>query len=290
MWLQFGSVSGTQRILLSSAFSSRIRNSATGLTSIRQPGERRLRHDDHRVQRVPVGGERVAEEAVVGRVAERGEQQPVELDRPQLLVPLVLVRRPLGDLDDGVRATRRPWRQPTRAVAGDDRDAFGSCAVKRASVTPARARRAALLLPSSSASSPGSSSTGRPAARPSRASSPATRRRRGSRSSSTRATSRGRRRRGSAPCACSRVRSGSVPVSTNVLSAQRALAGRRALLPRSAGRPRARRSARASARRQLLVDQLRDDRPDPRRLGDLLRRARRAARRPSGSAARGCGP
>ena len=38
MWLQFGSDSGTQRILLSSAFSSRIRNSATGLTSIRQPG------------------------------------------------------------------------------------------------------------------------------------------------------------------------------------------------------------------------------------------------------------
>ena len=35
---QFGSVSGTQRILLSSAFWSRMRNSATGLTSIRQPG------------------------------------------------------------------------------------------------------------------------------------------------------------------------------------------------------------------------------------------------------------
>ena len=38
MWLQFGSVSGTQRILLSSAFSSRMRNSATGLTSMQQPG------------------------------------------------------------------------------------------------------------------------------------------------------------------------------------------------------------------------------------------------------------
>ena len=35
---QFGSVYGTQRILLSSAFWSRMRNSATGLTSIRQPG------------------------------------------------------------------------------------------------------------------------------------------------------------------------------------------------------------------------------------------------------------
>ena len=39
MWLQFGSECGMQRILLSSAFSSRIRNRATGLTSIRQPGK-----------------------------------------------------------------------------------------------------------------------------------------------------------------------------------------------------------------------------------------------------------
>ena len=31
-------MNGTQRILLSSAFSSRMRNSATGLTSITQPG------------------------------------------------------------------------------------------------------------------------------------------------------------------------------------------------------------------------------------------------------------
>src|SRR3954466_13537886 len=99
MWLQLGSVKGTQRILLSSAFSSRMRNSATGLTSMRQPGnvgsgadimtaslvgaagKRRLGADDHDVQRVAVGGDRVLEEPVVRRVAQRGKQQPVELDR-----------------------------------------------------------------------------------------------------------------------------------------------------------------------------------------------------------------
>ena len=41
---------------------------------------------------------------------------------------------------------------------------------------------------------------------------------------------------------------------------------------------------------ELVVDQLRDDRADARRLGDLLRARRPAARRPSGTAAPGCGP
>src|SRR6185436_4223740 len=65
-------------------------------------GERRLGDDDHRVERIAVGRQRVAEEAVVGRVAERLEQEPVELDRAQLVVPLVLVRRALRDLDNDV--------------------------------------------------------------------------------------------------------------------------------------------------------------------------------------------
>ena len=74
-------------------------------------GERRLGDDDHHVERVAVGGQRVPEEAVVGRVAERGEQQPVELDRPELLVPLVLVRGALRDLDDRDERLvgRRAW-------------------------------------------------------------------------------------------------------------------------------------------------------------------------------------
>src|SRR3954471_20494619 len=103
MWLQFGSVSGTQRILLSSAFSSRMRKSATGLTSMRQAGDvgsgahalssGGAPDDAHRVEGVAGPDQRVAKEAVVRRIAQRGEQQPVKLDRPELVVPLVLVRR-----------------------------------------------------------------------------------------------------------------------------------------------------------------------------------------------------
>ena len=54
MALQFGSSCGTQRILSSWPLSSDMRNTATALTGIRQPGERRLGHADHRVERVAV--------------------------------------------------------------------------------------------------------------------------------------------------------------------------------------------------------------------------------------------
>src|SRR3954453_7799926 len=106
MWLQFGSVSGTQRILLSSAFSWRMRNSATGLTSMKEPGNVGSETTTIAAGGAAGGGRRFAEEAVVGRVAERLEQQPVELDRAQLVVPLVLVRRALWDLDHDVERIR----------------------------------------------------------------------------------------------------------------------------------------------------------------------------------------
>src|SRR5581483_3545128 len=65
---------------------------------------RRLAHADHRVERVAVLAARVRDEAVVGRIDDRAEQEAVELDRLQLLVPLVLVAAPLGDLDEAVNA------------------------------------------------------------------------------------------------------------------------------------------------------------------------------------------
>src|SRR3954449_11253279 len=53
-------------------------------------GERRLRDEDHRVERVGVLAERVRDEAVVGRVDHRREEKAIELDRVSLVVVLVL--------------------------------------------------------------------------------------------------------------------------------------------------------------------------------------------------------
>ena len=69
-------------------------------------GERRLLDQHERVERVAVLAERVLDEAVVGRVLGGGEQRPVEADPAGLVVHLVLVALPLGDLDRDVELHR----------------------------------------------------------------------------------------------------------------------------------------------------------------------------------------
>ena len=64
--------------------------------------EGRLLQQHERVQRVAVLAEGVLDVAVVGRVARRGEEQPVEPDPPGLVVDLVLVALSLRDLDGDV--------------------------------------------------------------------------------------------------------------------------------------------------------------------------------------------
>ena len=61
--------------------------------------------EDERVERVAVLAERALDVAVVGGVAHRGEQPPVEHDPAELTIPLVLVARPARDLheDDDLR-------------------------------------------------------------------------------------------------------------------------------------------------------------------------------------------
>ena len=61
----------------------------------------RVGDEDERVERIAVLGERVLEEAVVGGIAHRGEEAPVERDAAELLVPLVLVARAARNLDEG---------------------------------------------------------------------------------------------------------------------------------------------------------------------------------------------
>ena len=65
--------------------------------------ERRLADQQHqRVERVAVEAEGVLDEAVVGGVLRRGEQGPVEPDPAAVVVDLVLVAAPLGDLHQDV--------------------------------------------------------------------------------------------------------------------------------------------------------------------------------------------
>src|SRR3954451_3938820 len=87
------------------------------------PGEGRLRYEHHRVERVAVLAERLRDEAVVGRIDHRREQEAIELDHVHVVVVLVLVAAPLGDLDEaderivGHRAALSPeLPQPRRAV------------------------------------------------------------------------------------------------------------------------------------------------------------------------------
>src|SRR5207245_902464 len=58
--------------------------------------ERRFADEHQRVGRVAGLRQRPGGEAVVGRIAHRREQPPVERQAPELLVPLVLVPRPRG--------------------------------------------------------------------------------------------------------------------------------------------------------------------------------------------------
>src|SRR5436190_5054989 len=60
----------------------------------------RLRDADHGVERVAVAAQRLRDEAVVGRIDDGREQEAVEHERVALVIPLVLVPAPLGDLDD----------------------------------------------------------------------------------------------------------------------------------------------------------------------------------------------
>ena len=73
-------------------------------------GERRLQQEHEGVERVAVLAERVLDEAVVGRVLRRGEQGPVEAEPPGVVVHLVLVALPLGDLHEYVELHDHAFR------------------------------------------------------------------------------------------------------------------------------------------------------------------------------------
>ena len=80
-------------------------------------GEGRLADEHERVERVAVLAERPLDEAVVGRVAHRGEEAPVEHDVARLGVDLVLVPRAHRHLDEDHDVHR--GRAYTRAIAMD---------------------------------------------------------------------------------------------------------------------------------------------------------------------------
>jgi len=88
--------------LASGPFSSSIQNTPIGRARTHTPWERRLLEQHEGIERVVVLGERVGDEAVVGRVHGRGEQAPVEADHVALVVVLVLVAAATWDLDDDV--------------------------------------------------------------------------------------------------------------------------------------------------------------------------------------------
>jgi len=75
-----------------------MRSSAIGRTGTTQPGKV-LGDRDEGIQLFALLGKGALHEAVLGRVGDRREQPPVELDRARLLVVLVLVAAALGDLD-----------------------------------------------------------------------------------------------------------------------------------------------------------------------------------------------
>ena len=95
-----GSPHATVMILASGPFSSVIQKTPTGLHLDQAARKGRLVEQDQRVERVAVLGQRVGDEPVVGRVDRRREEPAVESDQVPLVVVLVLVAAPPGDLDD----------------------------------------------------------------------------------------------------------------------------------------------------------------------------------------------
>ena len=73
-------------------------------------GKRGLFEEDEGVQRVAVLAQGVVDETVVVRVAGRGEEHTIEADATRLVVNLVLVSVPLGDLDGHVKFHGRAFR------------------------------------------------------------------------------------------------------------------------------------------------------------------------------------
>ena len=70
---------------------------AEGAAGDQTAGKGRLVEQDQGIERVAVLAQGVLDEAVVGRVAGRREQHPVEPDPTGLVVDLVLVALPLRD-------------------------------------------------------------------------------------------------------------------------------------------------------------------------------------------------
>ena len=89
-------------ILASGPFSSVIQKTPTGRHLDQAAREGRLVEQDQRVERVAVLGQGVGDEPVVGRVERGREEPPVQSDHVALVVVLVLVAAPPGDLDDDV--------------------------------------------------------------------------------------------------------------------------------------------------------------------------------------------
>jgi hypothetical protein len=123
-------------IFSSGPFSSVIRNNPIARPDA-AAGEGRIAGKDERVERVAVAAKPPFDKAVVGGIAGRREQPPVEEDRAGRLVQLVLVARARRNLDvhDNVASPGRTGRHATTltgaspgvAVAGgSDRALCGS--------------------------------------------------------------------------------------------------------------------------------------------------------------------
>src|SRR5450755_457400 len=86
------------------------------------PGEGGFRDANERIEWIAVIGQRLREEAVVGRIHDGGEQEPVEHDPALLVVPFILVPRTHRNLDAAVQpveAGRFAHGGASIAVAGE---------------------------------------------------------------------------------------------------------------------------------------------------------------------------